>query len=211
MYRMAGSTKASKSRQLVMDREDADAFSRVLLEAYPRIRFVPFEYWRRWIGGEGHPWEDLKPPHLDLQYFDSLGDPSEWRFRAWVEPKGWQPDWQGPNENGIWVIKNQPHLQFVFERGMTIPPEHTNLQAGRVWAYFGKDDREYRAFLNRLWRILAKMTTNSLLLVDRETKELRGPTVRCTTWAGPHAIAWCREDPMRTLDSDLRPVEEEAA
>lgn len=170
---------------------------------------MPYEYWTRKIDKDGYRKEKQKPPNLNLQYYDSLGDPGERRFRVWVEPEGWEPDWQGPNENSIWFIANKPRLEFVFERSNTIPPEHINMRDGRIRAYYRKDDDEHRLFLNRVLRIVGRMTTNVLRHTDRDTKIVDGPPMRTVLWAGPHARAWCLEDPRRTLGSDWRPVEPE--
>lgn len=200
---MAGSSKASKMRMLVMDREDADAFSRSLREAYPGVRFLPFEYWMR---REGKRTVKQEPLNLALHYYESLGDPEEFHFLVWVEPEDWHPDWTGPNENGIWYVTNEPRLQFVFHRSDVPPDWDSDMRDGRVWAYYEKGDDEHRLFLNHVWRITTKLTTNYLQHVDRDTKIPTGPPSRPNLWAGLHALEWCREDPQRTLASDWRPV-----
>ncbi len=59
---MGKAGQSSKQRQIVMDPADAAAFSRALIEAFPGIRFLPYEYWSRRVPGETWRRVDQRPP-----------------------------------------------------------------------------------------------------------------------------------------------------
>ena len=112
----------------------------------------------------------------------------------------------GPEQGRCLCIVNRPRLQFTFERSGRFPPDYLDLFVGRIWAYYLKDDKEHLRFLNQVWRIVAKLTTNVLDVLDPKSGEVLRPAARTMIWAGPDAIDWCRADPRRRIDGNLRPV-----
>lgn len=192
----------SKHRLLAMDAVDADDFSDLLRADFPDIRFVDYEYWLL----PGPPaYVNREPPNLQVPYRPSLADPAEWRFRVWREPEGWQAVWSGPNKDGLYFITNKPTVQFVFERGCIYEGTPTVLHCGRIWAYYDADDREHLQFLNKVWRLSAKLSSNIIQFVDRDTKLPVESPGRGPVWIGRHAAQWCLEDSRRTIDERVRP------
>ena len=60
----------------------------------------------------------LRDPSGDtLIYYNSLADPRQLNFTAWVEPPGWQPVWVRDDERGYYFLDNEPKLCFQFRRG----------------------------------------------------------------------------------------------
>lgn len=230
---MESSDFSFKTRHYVamLPADEAD-FSTALRAAFPNIKFLPSEYYMRW-DGEGRTFF-RKSSELDLTYLESLNAPQYSQLLAWLEPDGWTPIWYErvvdrplmdsslQEQNSFHLLRNEPRLQFRFDRsvirrdlypirsykGSWAPrQERTRLEAGRIWSRFRKDDREHRAFLDRVWRLLGKLTTNRLVYYSMETREpypSDSPEKNCPVWAGYHAIAWCNADPDRYID-DFRP------
>ena len=201
---MASSDKASKMRIMAMAPVDADDFSVALKEAYPSIRFTDYDYGYVDIRKSGRI---RSIPMKILHYCNSLTDPETWRFRVWLEPEEWTPHWTGPNENDVFVIPNKPTFQFIYDSSSLDVPRPDNLRPGRIWAYYKNEDKEHLRFLNRVWRIAARLTTNILDVVDEQTGDIRYPSGHTMVWAGYHALDWCRADPARRIDNTLRPAD----
>lgn len=119
---------------VMMTRDDARAFSETLRAAFPRIRFVSFDYASKFLdfaawkaaqdraaaGGMNRPsaLDFTRSPDNELpDYFPSLGAVSETRFWVWVEPPHWRPRWRRRERSDILVIENFPRLSFYFWRG----------------------------------------------------------------------------------------------
>ena len=205
---MAASDKASKMRLLAFTEADAETLTRILREEFPCVHFVKFHYSDEDIGRVGP--HRSQPERFIVPYYETLADPDERYFLVWLEPSGWKPKWEGPNSEGVYVIANRPRLQFTFERSGRVPPDYLNLLGGRIWAYYLKDDKEHLRFLNKVWRIVAKLSTNVLDILDRKTGEVMRPAQRTIVWTGPDANDWCRADPRRRIDGNLRPVNDPA-
>ncbi len=195
----------SKQRLLAMDEVDAADFSDLLRAHFPDIRFVDFEYWRLRLPKAPY-YINREPPNLQVSYCSSLADFANDRFRVWREPVGWRPNWAGPNEHGVYPLTNMPRVHFVFERGRGANrPTSKVLHCGRIWAYYDVGDREHLQFLNQVWRLSAKLSSNIVQRVDRDTQEPLGLPGRDPVWIGKHAAQWCLEDPRRTIDENRRP------
>lgn len=209
-----------KTRYTVVTPTDAERFSRMLVSAFPSIRFT------RKRAGEYTLHElnpDLtlkrletlyfKPPHLHVPYVDSMGVPDCGDFTAWVEPEDWQPSWGGPGHLDFYWIENKPELAFDLRTSGAYPSVTRadegalHLSIHRIEASYYPDQPDKKRFLDKVWRILAKMTTNKLLRVDRETREpLEYQAGSELCWAGPDAIRWALEHPLRTFGEDIRPA-----
>jgi hypothetical protein len=109
-------------------------FSDALRAAFPCIRFVRYDYARKFF--DYRAWKAAcdtarrddgdRPRQMDFtrdpgnalpDYFQSLGDVSEQQFWVWVEPPRWRPRWRRRKRADILVIENFPRLHFEFRRG----------------------------------------------------------------------------------------------
>ncbi len=111
----------------------------------------------------------------------------------------------GPDRIKCFYIDNLPRLHFVFERADLLPPRCTDLREGRIWAYYERDDKEHLAFINKVWRICAKMTTNVFDGFDNQTGKRTHRAIRTEIWAGPDTVRWCRGHHRRRIAGGLRP------
>lgn len=117
-----------------MTRDDALAFSGVLRQAFPRIRFLREDHAEKffdrvgWIRAceEARRAARATPPRLDFtrnpreewpDYFPSLADVLEKNFRVWLEPMNWRPRWYIRKRDDLLVLENAPRLHFTFTRG----------------------------------------------------------------------------------------------
>jgi hypothetical protein len=183
---MPRSPRAGKSRDLVFTQADADEFSAELGKAFPDIRFTSFAPWN-WVG------DDL---HAPAPYFSSLGVPEESDFVAWREPTGWEPVWlPRPRLGGIYIA-NTPDVQFTFHRSW--PRKYVEKFTGTtmesltsqvIYSYYFRSNLEHLQFLNKVWRIIGRMSTNVLDLDSPITGE-RAKCVRANFWVGPDALKW---------------------
>lgn len=113
--------------------KDAQDFTDALRDAYPNIRFLPEDYTRKWSETwrwapvlnemRDHGYWSFYPPLMrdpsgdTLIYYDSLADPRQLHYTAWVEPPGWRPEWAKDEERGSYHLVNKPKLWFEFRRG----------------------------------------------------------------------------------------------
>lgn len=215
-----------KIREFVFTPEDEQAFTDLLKETFPNIRFLDEDA----LGKRKHEasGEQVAAKEPELRYFDSLADPSNYTFTCWLEPEGWQPK-IGPTRFApkARCILNEPPLQFEFQatravqptayttgdrfrqKDKPLPPAWSR-PSGRMIARPRVDDAEYKAFLGKAYKLVTKIATNKLIFTDpltgwsRETPNPRGENL----WVGYHALAWCRENPRHFLDGSYRPAEE---
>ena len=212
---------SAKRRQPAMLPADSEDFSNALREAFPSIKFIrrPSQFTlRRTLGRD-----ELRPEDLSLFYCDSLAQDFElgtdecfkWdsTITAWLEPEGWEPFWIGPTpESGNYVIANKPRLYFSYgASGPGFYKENGNLilRDGFITSTFPRNDKEFKSFINKVWRILSKLTTNVFTHVDRKSGRPYGPAkptvIDC---CGLHAMDWMREAPNRYVISNCRPPED---
>ncbi len=199
---------------------DNEDFSLALREAFPSVRFVrmPCLFMLRKTLGR----EELSPEDLSLFYCDSLAqgfglDSAEglmWdsTITAWLEPEGWEPFWIGPTpESGDYVIANKPRLYFWYGGGSRIYKRGGNefLYEGFITSTFPKNDKEFKSFINKVWRILGKLTTNVFTYIDMKSGRPYGPArptiINC---CGLRAMDWMREAPNRYVINNCRPPED---
>jgi len=211
-----------KTRYTCINHADAGDFSRALRQAFPNIRFLRAPYWEYSIflgQRKDGCWRTKRiknePPNLHLPYVDTMGVEDGGDFLAWLEPEGWEPLWFGPNQNGIHFIANQPKIWFKIGVSHEYPnwghPGTTALSEERIESRYYYADKEHLAFLNKVWRILEKLTSNTYIYHDRKTLAPKGPTHQYGTWSGHHARRWCLEKPNRYLRCNLRPMEAQPA
>ena len=158
---------------------------------------------------------------LSLFYCDSLAQRFEidtpesrmWdsKIIAWLEPEGWEPFWIGPTcPRGDYAIANEPRPYFGY-LGSRIHMRGGSefLSEGFITSTFPKNDKEFQAFLNKVWRILGKLTTNVLTCIDIKRDLPYGPAERqFMGCCGLHALAWMREAPNRYVLGNRRPPED---
>lgn len=202
-----------KARVTCFHPKDADAFSDALRERWPGITFQRHAYWE--LQEKGH--SAYKENWKDIDEYPSLGATDEGMIRVFVKPDGWEPVWtDGPNESGLHFIENLPEMDFIYQSSIFIGKNGMrawgddpkfSISSGRLSIIYNKDNKEHERFLNAVWRIVAKLSTNIVDILDMETGEVRHHAQRTTTWCGYHALDWCREDPRRRLDENLRPAD----
>ena len=169
-----------------MLKEDVAAYERVLLEAFPDLRFLPRDYWKvvekeaEKSGGIPRTW----PVSLPVPYRDHLQVDDQIFMMAWREPPGWTPIWGRRADSGVMVILNRPERHFFYDR--TLGPfsrdERQILDDGRIWS---SDDKEQKAFVAKVIRLVAKVATNKLAgFVPGSRTELMAVT-GCYVWVGP--------------------------
>ncbi len=200
---------------------DSEDFSIALREAFPSIKFIRYPRLftlRKTLGRD-----DLQPEDMSLFYCDSLAQEFEidtpesrmWdsTIIAWLEPEGWEPFWIGPTSpRGGYTIANRPRLYFSYlSSGARYYREKGNLilREGFIASTFPRNDKEFRSFLNKVWRILGKLTTNVLTCIDMKSGMPYGPAgpIFINT-CGLHALEWMREAPNRYVFSNCRPPED---
>jgi hypothetical protein len=198
----------SRERLLAMTAEDAEDFSRALLDIWPDIRFTGIR-----VGSETVEHEDgyfVRRPKKNLRYYTSLAADEPYHFRVWREPEDWTPLWLGPI-NGSYRLLNKPRFNFVFAPSGFPQGQPNELRSARLWAIYLKGDKEHLRFLNKVIRLTAKLTTNVVDILDRETGEVIRHSHRDMLWVGHHALEWCRADPARRIDEHIRPATEPPA
>jgi hypothetical protein len=198
----------SRERLLAMTAEDAEDFSRALLDIWPDIRFTPYS-----VGSETVEHKDgylIRRPKKNLRYFSSLAEPGITNFHVWREPEDWTPLWLGPINDG-YRLANDPRFSFVYAPSGTPQDRPNALRSGRIWAIYLKGDKEHLRFLNKVIRLTAKLTTNVVDILDRETGEVIRHSHCDMLWVGHHALDWCRADPARRIDEYIRPATEPPA
>lgn len=218
---------------LCMTLDDVAAFSDALKAAFPAIRFVSREYWSQFCdqnriaadrranrrrtkrGLSAKPIHSLPrdPQGEPLRYWNSLADPAETRFLAWIEPPGWQPVWMPPDEFGVRYIENPPRLWFDFHRcnflllrrpGNVSPqcasePKPCSGRAGiglegnTFEVRWNPLEPEAEAFAKKVYKILRKLTVDRFIRVEKESRrafEREAGGMRRQCLAGHHAVAW---------------------
>jgi hypothetical protein len=184
-----------RGREVVMRLSDARDFTAALKAAFPSIVFAV---------------EDRFGP--TLTYYPSLDSLSDKRFEiftCWIPRPRWKPRWvlysRHDPELG-YEFANLPAKFFWFQRSLgldrfTTPggrriEYYTN---GQVMATYDVNDREVRAFVDKVYRLLGKLTTNKFALVDSETGKKVDRISHWHFWGGHHALDECRKRPNRFL------------
>lgn len=214
---------------LFMMPADVAAFSDALKAAFPDIRFISREYWRQYSDAKrcradgresdrrhklGLPrlpfnWHMRDPTREPLRYWDSLADPSERFYIAWIEPPGWKPVWTPPHTDGVRYVANAPRLWFDLHHGHFewprdtynhySEPEHINareslLLAGNTFEVrWHPGDGEAEAFGKKVYNILRRLTVSRFLVFsieDRKAFRREAHDLRTLCLAGDHAAAW---------------------
>lgn len=228
---------------LLTTRRDAADFSAALRAAFPAIKFLREEYWEQFVDwnswrqrvaeaharrarGEDVPrvsYQSRDPEGEPLEYYESMADPRERHFRAWIEPRDWKPFWTPFGDGDQYHIVNEPEMDLQYsrqsfvcedrdeteERAFDDPPqrksddESIRLRWGSLYSGYYADNAEDKAFVHKVFRIAKKLTTNVLINVDKPTRRpmfLEGRPRGVNVVAGLHAAAWSLEHRHNYLD-----------
>ena len=214
-----------KKRPVVFTEEDEQAYTDLLLAAFPGISIVDHDdlFDQKRLAAAA---ETGKPPRI--RRYRSLADQSCLHFSCWMEPEGWQPVVETTDADPpLYRIANLPRLRFEFlaDRGVVTNNYHNatwfrewdtplppiwSRDASSLEAFYHVDDEEHRQFLRKAYRLVTKIASNRLFAVDEITGRAKtAPTKSGSkTWVGNHALAWCRENPHHLLWDNYRPADE---
>ena len=165
--------------------------------------------------GVPKPEREVRDPRGEpFPYFASFAVPEQDDFTAWIEPLGWQPRWtEGKDKWGFYRLLNRPLLEFRFlrsqfdakgERGPgnhlfadapepLDPEEIIYLTGGQVCAHWPKENSPAKAFFEKVFRIVARLTTDSFISVGPNLKARGAEPFRSGGYyyrAGRDACAW---------------------
>ena len=205
-------------RSVCLLAKDVEAFEGVLLAAFPDLRFLWMDAARHTnlTKADGNPADGGWPVFGAVPYVESLHQEEDGCTRAWRESPGWQPIWgrteySGRND----IILNNPERTFNYRRGyirarMNVRrPELIFFEEGMLWGRHAHEDKEQKAFLQKVIRLLGKVATNKLAMFARGSRTELIPAKPCHIWAGYHAIEWSRRHPYHVLGTfGCRPLEE---
>jgi hypothetical protein len=197
-----------RTRLIAMNDRDLDDFTDLLRRKFSGLKVLPWHYWQE-LSDAGGAAKYKSAFNLQIDYFESLSDRRAYSRRIWVEPPGWKPFWIGPNQHGVFLIANEPQFTVEIQGSRVAPLGPPYLfRSGRIIGSYDPDDREQKAFADAVIRLSSKLTTNLVKIVRRDTRETLYERQKGMVWVGHDVIRWMREDPQRTVDGDIRPVDE---
>ena len=189
--------------------DEADIEAR-LRAKYANIRFVEKDY-----GQDSTAWKDgyrrvyRQPPDLFVPYLPSLvANESQDIIRIWLQPDGWEPEWQIWPESGddmgrpLHRLANEPpYLRYLPSR-----PREGNYRRGSLTTAVLRGDRAHMSFAQAVGRIFKRHATNVYDAVYDDTGNVAHAARRMGLWTGAAAQAWCAADPARRLERHYRPA-----
>ncbi len=193
-----------KSRHLVMDDMDDAMFSLALRDVFPTALFLP--------GGRPATEPRLHPCR-------SIPECDGTAILILVPEPGWQAKFRPNGQSRQWyVMENPPPLHLLYSRttwfrgGPGRPRWAFDLPApefGTINTNYDRGDAAQRRFVNTVWRVLARLTTNRLkagIDADRFVRQtdVRGQMV----WVGHHVLEWCAGAPKRMIGGNRRPCDD---
>jgi hypothetical protein len=184
-----------RGREVVMTLEDERDFTAALKAAFPTIVFAV---------------EDEFAPSLTyVPSLDSLGDKKLEIVTCWIPRPRWKPRWvrRRPRDpDSSCNLTNLPAKYFLYIRSKGLDrfttPGGRRIEfydAGRILAHYDVNDRDVRAFVDKVYRLLGKLTTNKFALVDSETGAKVDRISDWMFWGGHHALDECRKHRNRFL------------
>ncbi len=205
--------KRWRGRSGLVSDEDTVDLTAALQARFPQIRFTHYDYWK----GQPKHLSDDELQELTVPYRDSLSSAS-WGYpmlRVWLEPEGWRPEWAPSNYDPIYAIQNQPPLTFTWcasrlgAGSWFNNVDYSCLKLGEVWAHIAEGDKEHITFVNKVWWLIAGLSTNKTpcCVHDLAKEEIRGPFVANQIWIGHKALEWVRQDPARCFVHRHRPAD----
>ena len=179
-----------------MTRVDEAAFTRVLKAAFPDIRFIDGQRWWK----PGIPWIDSIDQRKDTLVYgflpegDELPKKEKWFRNSYtiaLPRRNFQFD------RSVWDWTRPNNANWAWD-----PP---TLTTGRITSTYRRDDAEDKYFINRLFRLLRKVTVNAFLIENPHRGIVLGEKRDSDFWAGHDALRWCGEAPARMLGGFGRP------
>jgi hypothetical protein len=189
--------------------DEADVEVR-LRAKFPNIRFVQYEYWQDeeiWLAEQRKVFR--QPPDLFVPYLPSLAaEDGRHATRIWLEPEGWEPDWQIWPESGDdesrplnRLFNMPPSFRLLHTR-----PRNGDLRHSSIDATILRGDKAHLSFVQAAARIFKRNAVTQYDVVYDDTGKVRFANQRVTMWTGQAAQAWCAADPVRRIDHCLRPA-----
>jgi hypothetical protein len=180
-----------RRREYYMTARDQAAFSAALKGAYPDLVFGQM---RR---------DRVLTYFASMELIDnsSLQDSTGY---AWRRPGGWEPDWalRYPDIPEIgYVVANLPDSNFNFDSRTDIMVK--DLGAGRkryshslstIGAVYDQLDPDTRRFIEKVYRLLRKFTTNKFLVVEPDSGRVVRQVSDYFRSAGHDVLFNCRKN-----------------
>lgn len=154
---------------------------------------------------EWYEW-DPEPQVIYRDRLSTAGNPTDLLQAVWLEPEDWQPAYQQkkPSRPRPIVLANPPSVEFRWDAPKLLGNSwfHEDgpwrLLPGQIYARLTDGDLEHRRFINTVWRIIGKLSTNKTPWHYHAPEgEIRGPYVDNMMWIGYGALNWVRQDPRR--------------
>ena len=178
-----------------MTKVDEAALTRVLLEAFPEMKFI-----------DGSSWDYDK-----LTWIESIDQANETNVRGVLPYPGWRPE-MSRSDLGKFLRHNfswrRSWWDWTLPRGANWAWDPPTLEAGAFSATYWRDDAEDRFFVNKLYRLLRKVTVNTFRSENPHLGIVRGDVSGWDIFAGHDALRWCSKSPTRMLDGKYRPHSE---
>jgi hypothetical protein len=184
-----------RSRPLIMTEVDEAALTRVLLEEFPAMKFIAGSSWDY----DNFPW------------IESIDQSNEIVVHGVVPDPGWHPELSRydtdkfPRRNFFWA---RSWWDWTLPRGADWAWDPPTLEAGAFMSSYWRDDAEDRFFVNKLYRLLRKVTVNAFRRENPHLGIVHGEATGWEIFAGHDALRWCSESPPRMLDGKYRPHSE---
>lgn len=213
--------------------EDLHRLSLDMLRAFDGIRFVHRDFTdrvldpasvrsRRVAANSGRDWPKVKlRPRAEwlLDYRTSLVTDNGSIITAWIEPRGWVPEFEFRDDGTDIALVNSP------TRFLTVRPSHfeneggtctytgpslrrsetelIHLVPGDLQTSYRQEDAKESAFVRETWRILRHMLTKNFdlwKLDDPDGPRRIGPRARGElAWASAAALDWTTEHPLNFI------------
>ena len=183
-----------RRRHFVFSREDAAAFSELLRDAFPDVRFFDAPTQREIAS------ENPTPPELHI--LRSLADARQPQVDIQFDPH-WKPQWKPPGAANWWVLMAAPWPSGEVDLGGGVfqnrdgPP---HMAGGYVYFRCEPGNKAHASLASKALRLISKIATNRYQAVRYPSYEVIWSLDKGGLfWLGHHAIRWARESPDRLL------------
>lgn len=176
-------------QDIVLHRDDLVAYSNLLIEAFPNVRFFDDITWLP--HGE-------RPPE---KVYRSLAERREYVTCIFFDAADWRPEWSiipGKNTNQC-HLDNEPFPCGTLQMSppgegkapIEGPPDVEAPRGGRIFFNFFVGEKEQERIVRKAIRLFEKIASNRrLMLVRVDTGEVLNPDFREGLWVGHHARGW---------------------
>jgi hypothetical protein len=194
-----------RQRQTILLAADEAAYSEVLCQEFPGIRFIDGVV-RSLIYDRSRPPESpIRASIRECQhpYVGFVFDP-DWPFRwRWLEDSNeWHPELT-PLPNGMIERITRIGCGGGFRDK---PEDGTNRGEGCVYIRILAGNAEHEAVARKALRLLGRVASNKkLLIVRRPSMQVITDKAIAAPWIGWDARRWCLEKPDRVLSNWYRP------